>query len=119
MDKTKRLETVLTIVLALVIIYWFKRWNVLLLCAISIGIAALLIPAVASGIHWFWMKLSHVMGAVSGRVILTLIYLLVLLPLAMLARIFGKSNFRLKVGGTTYFKERNHTYTKEDMMHPW
>ena len=119
MDKTKRFETVLVIVLGLVVIYWFKRYNVLLLSAIFIGMAALLAPAAAKGIHWFWMKLSDMMGAVSGRVILTLIYVLVLLPLACLAKLFGKSNLRLKAGGDTCFKDRNHIYTKEDMMNPW
>ena len=119
MDTAKRLETVLVIVLALVIIYWFKRYNALLLCALFIGVAALLVPAVATGIHWFWMKLSHVLGAVSGRVLLSIIYLLVLLPLAVLAKLYGKSNIRLKAGGDTYFNDRNHTYTKDDMAHPW
>jgi hypothetical protein len=119
MDKAKRFETVLVIVLGLIVIYWFKKYNVLLLSAIFIGMAALLVPAVATGIQWFWMKLSGLMGAVSGRVILTVIYLLVLLPLAFLAKLFGKSSFRLKPGGDTYFKDRNHTYTKEDIMNPW
>jgi len=119
MDTTKRFETVLVIVLGLVTVYWFKRYNVLLLSAIFLGIAALLVPVVATGIHWCWMKLSDVMGALSGRIMLSVIYVLVLLPLAFLARWFGKSSFRLKAGGTTYFKDRNHTYTKEDMMNPW
>jgi hypothetical protein len=119
MDKTKRLETVLVIVLGLVAIYWFKKHNALLVAAIVIGVSALLVPAAAQGIHWCWMQLSRIMGAVSGRVLLTVVYVLVLLPMAVVARWSGKGNLRMKAGGDSYFKERNHTYTKEDIIHPW
>ena len=119
MDKTKQLETALVIVLGLVVIYWFKRHNALLAAAIVVGVSALLVPAAAQGIHWCWMQLSRIMGAVSGRVLLTLVYVLVLLPMAMVARWSGKGNLRMKGGGPDYFKSRNHLYVKEDLEHPW
>ncbi len=59
------------------------------------------------------------MGAVTGRVLLTLVYVLVLLPLSVLARWKGKLSIGKDPGGVTHFKERNHTYTKEDIIHPW
>ncbi len=119
MDKTKHLETVLVIVLAMMMVYWFKRYNALLLCAILTGLAAVLVPAVAGAIHWFWAKLSDILGSVSGRILLTVTYVLVLLPLSFLAKRFGKTTIRTKAGGNSYFKERNHTYRKEDMSNPW
>jgi hypothetical protein len=119
MNTNKQMETVLVIVLGLTVAYWLKRANGLLLAAILIGLAGLFVPMAAQGIHWAWMGLSRLLGAVSGRILLTLVYVLVLVPLSFLARRMGKISMRTKPGGSTYFIARNHTYTKEDIQHPW
>ena len=119
MHKEKKWETVLAIVIGLVALYWVRRAGVFLLCAFVIGTAALLAPAFAQGIHWFWTKLSGILGGISGKILLTVVYIFVLIPLSVAARLSGKLAIRRKPGGKTYFTERNHTYTKEDILHPW
>jgi hypothetical protein len=119
-QESKELDTILVIVLALVALYWFRRRNVLLLeIALGLGAVSLVLPAFRQGLHRAWMTLAKGMGAVSGRVLLTVVYVLVLVPLSFFARLSGKVTLRLKPGGPSYFKERDHTYTKEDMSHPW
>lgn len=117
--KQKSFESVLAIVVALVAIYWFRRANGWLLAALAIGLSALLFPAAARAIHWAWTRLSLLAGDVSGKLLLSLVYILVLVPLSFLARRFGGAGLRRKAGGTTYFTERNHRYKKDDLMHPW
>jgi len=119
MDKSKKTETLLVIVLGCLALYLVKRWSVMLEAALVIGLAGLLVPAVRDGIHWGWMKLSEGLGWVSGKVILTVLYFLVLVPLAWIARRRGKIGVRMKAGGDSYFKERDHLYTKEDMVNLW
>lgn len=119
MNKSKQWETILVIVLGLVLLYWFKRWNGWLMAALVIGAVSLLIPAVAGVIHRFWDWLSMAMGELTGKFLLTLVYILVLLPLALAARWSGKSGLRRKTGGVTYFTQRNHRYDKEDLKQPW
>ncbi len=118
-ERRKELETILVIVLGLALVYWLKRKETLLWCALAIGAGGVLVAPVAKGIHWGWMRLSMLMGAVSGRVLLTVVYILVLVPLSVIARLSGKLTLRLKPGGRSYFKERDHLYRKEDMTHPW
>jgi hypothetical protein len=113
------METILVIVLGLIVVYWFKRAGGLLLAAILIGLAGLLVPVAAQGIHWAWTGLSKLLGAVTGKILLTLVYVLVLMPLSFLARRMGKISMKTRPGGNTYFVARNHTYTKEDIQHPW
>ncbi len=119
MDKSKKTETLLVIVLGCVALYLAKRWSIILVAALVIGLAGLLVPAARDGVHWGWMKLSEGLGWVSGKVILTVMYFLVLVPLAFFARRRGKIGLRLKPGAGSYFKERDHLYTKEDMVNPW
>jgi hypothetical protein len=119
MDKSKQMETLAVLELGLIILYLIKRWEGLLVAALVIGIASLMAPPVARVVHWSWSRLTLLIGEVSGRILLTLVYLLVLLPLALMARLTRRPVIRRKPGGDTYFKERNHRYEKEDLLHPW
>lgn len=119
MDKSKRTETLLVIVLGCVGLFLVKRWSPVLVAGFGIGLAGLLVPAVRDGVHWGWMKLSEGLGWVSGKVILTVMYFLVLVPLAFFARRLGKIGLRLKPGAGSYFKDRDHGYVKEDLVNPW
>jgi hypothetical protein len=119
MQKDKSLETILVIMLGLMAAYWIRRAGAFLAAAALLGVAALLMPAVAQVVHRAWMGLSRALGMVSGTVLLTLVYVLILLPLSFFSRLSGKTSLRLKKGGSSYFRDRAHTYTKEDLINPW
>ena len=119
MDRSKQWETLVVILSGLIVLYWFKRHDGLLIAAAGIGIVSLLVPAVAGAIHRGWMGLSLVLGEISGKVLLTIVYLFILVPLSLFARRTGKLGLRMKPGGDSYFKSRNHTYRKEDLIEPW
>ena len=119
MDRSKQWETLVVILSGLIVLYWFKRHDSLLIAAAGIGIVSLLVPAVAGAIHRGWMGLSLVLGEISGKVLLTIVYLFILVPLSFFARRAGKLGLRMKPGGDSYFKSRNHTYRKEDLIQLW
>jgi hypothetical protein len=122
MSRVKVLETILVLVLALGVVYWwFGRNQYVLLAAGIIGIIGLFIPALAEKIHWAWMKLAEGMGYVMSKVILTVVFVVFLVPIAFIARIFRKGNasVQLRKEGESYFKERNFTYTKESLENVW
>jgi len=43
-----------------------------------------------SPIEWAWMKLAHVMGFVMTRVILTVTYVLIIVPTGLIFKLMGK-----------------------------
>jgi uncharacterized membrane protein YgaE (UPF0421/DUF939 family) len=121
MEREKNLETILSIAFGLVIIYWVTGQNVLIpvtLIIISIGLFS---NYLAGKIHWFWMKLSHVMGYVMSRVILAVVFYCILFPISLLAKIFTKSDsLQLKRStGNSYYNERRHVYDADDLENPW
>ncbi len=126
MERKKVLETILVLVLALIVVYWFihdsspqtARW--MLVASFVLGFIGLFIPALAGLIHNGWMKLAEAMGFVMSKVLLTLIFAIFVIPLAFMSRVFGKRNvIKLKKGSPSYFVERNYTYTKESMENVW
>lgn len=120
MKREKQLETILVLVLALIVIYWKTHESKLLVAAAVLGAIGVFIPFFAEKIHWAWMKLAHAMGYVMSKVMLTIVYVLFVLPLAFLAKAFGKKNgIVLKPGAKSYFKDRNFTYSKESMENVW
>lgn len=119
MKKEKPLETILVLVLALIVFYFVFNKPLLLKIGLLLGGIGLFIPSLAAKIHWLWMKLSHVLGYVMSRVLLTLIFYIIVVPMAFFSRLAGKHSINLKRQGNSYFKERNFTYTKESLENVW
>jgi hypothetical protein len=120
MNRIKVLETILVLVLACGVIYWwFGRSPYLLLAAGILGAIGLFIPYVAEKIHWAWMKLAEGLGYVMSKVILTIVFVVFLVPISAVSRLFRKRTVAIKQEGATYFKERNFTYDKESLENVW
>ena len=116
-NRVKHLETILVIVLGLIVIYFITHSRYVLWGAVAVGAVGVFIPWLAGKIHWAWMKLAHVMGYVMSKVMLTLVYTLVVVPMGIFSR--KKITMKLKSGTSSYFKERNYTYKKEDLENVW
>lgn len=66
------------------------------------------------------MKLAEAMGFVMSKIILSVLFFLVLVPVALLARLKRKDPLMLKKRTKgSYFIERNHTYTPDDLSRAW
>lgn len=120
MNRVKVLETILVLVLALGVVYWwFARTPWLLLAAGIIGMIGLFIPALADKVHWAWMKLAEGLGYVMSKLILTIVFVVFLVPVSLLARLFRKKTVQMSRESSSYFKERNYTYTRESLENVW
>ena len=90
-------------------LYHHRPWApaVITIGAVLIVSGALL-PKVLLPAHKAWMSLAIVMGAVMSRVVLTLVFYLVLTPVALLARATGKRFLKLgfKEDRASYWEHR-------------
>ena len=57
-----------------------------------------LFPAVLKPLNKMWMTLALLLGWFMSRVILTILFYLVLTPIGIIAKIFGKRFLNLKIG---------------------
>jgi len=71
--------------------------------AVFIG-TALVIPIVLKPIYVVWMKLSHVLGWINTKILLSIVFYLIFLPIGILMRLFGKDPMhrKLEKNVTTY-----------------
>ncbi len=115
-------EVILVIVIGLLIVSRIFSIDNLVLVAIAIGVLGVSSSILSDKIAWAWFKLSETLGYVMSRVILTLVFFLVLTPVALLSRLFRKKdllgkNFDRTV--SSYFETRDHECGPKDLLDPW
>ena len=78
---------------------YFRKGHANIVC-LAIGLvlitAAILIPLRLTLIKTGWEKLGQFLGYINTIVLLTVVYLVVVTPMAMLNRLFGKDPLKLK-----------------------
>ncbi len=126
-EKARRIETlaVLGLFCAVIALVGHRRqglsWadNGWLIAAIAFLTIGCFIPPLANLITRAWFGLSHILGAIASRIILCGVFFAVLLPLALIRRLFEKDPLRLKRGGASYFADVDKRFGRSDLRHPW
>ena len=117
--KLKNLETCMVLALALVIAFLFKP-EILFLCfAIGLGLIGLFVPVLANAIRWAWFGLAEILGAITSKILLALIFFLFLTPIALLYRLFHKKHLGQGTDKTTYWISRAYRFGPKDLENPW
>ena len=69
----------------------FKRPEIWGTIAVTFLLLGLLATRVLAPVHRVWMKLAEALGWINTRIILVIVYYLVVTPIGLLMRLFGKS----------------------------
>jgi Saxitoxin biosynthesis operon protein SxtJ len=119
-NREQRLEAMLVIATGLLVLHLVFKWPALLYAAVIVGLVGVFSDLLSRQVTWLWFKLAEGLGWVNSRILLAVVFFGVLLPVALLARLFGKNAMRhQREPGASYFTERNHRYTADDLRHPW
>jgi hypothetical protein len=120
LNREKQLETMLTIAVGFFLVAWSTKNKYVFLFALLMGLIGMFSKTLTSYISNGWMKVGEAMGAISSRVILSVIYFLFLVPIALLYRIGRKDTLQLnKSKSSSYFIERHLRYEAKELKNPW
>lgn len=117
MEKQNKYSTILILCLGFVAFYFVFKIVALLVLALGIILLSLASVTLAEKIARAWFKLGHFMGAINSKILLSLVFYCLLVPIALISRIFKKKDelqLKRKPKGS-YYKERNHIYVAEDL----
>jgi len=113
-------KTILVITVGFLVIYAFKQWQWAFWTAIAIGGLSILSSYLAKKIAWLWLQLGNILGMIVPKIILSLIFFLILFPVALLSKIFGKKDtLQLKNTASSLFKTVNKTFDAASFEKPW
>lgn len=125
MSRSKMHEALLVITTAFLVIYLIGSFRhgegnpVYLYIASGIGLSGILVPPVGRIIARAWYKLAELLQWIMSKVLMTIIYVFILVPLALLSRISKKDRLRLGRGDDTLWVQRDHRYTGGDLDKLW
>ena len=120
MDITEKVKAQLVIVTGLVVLYFVFKSPWFLYGAAAVGVLSLAIPAAGDLIVKAWFKLAEILGNINGKIILSVLFFVFLFPIALLYRMTTKNPLAIKrTDDASFYNERNHLYTKEDLEQTW
>lgn len=120
MKKQNNKEIILTIIVGLLVFFYFLKLQWLFNTALIIGILGVFSDFVAEKVAWVWLKIAEILGRVNSTILLSLIFFVFLTPLALLMKVFKKSDsLKLKKLSGSAYDERNHTYMAKDLENTW
>lgn len=115
-------ETGLALAVVLLLLFRLWRQDSLIVLAIGVLVLTTLWPAVFKLPARLWFGWAEFVGAVSSKVLLTIVFVLVLLPMAGIRKITGADPMKRglwKKGQDTVFFKRNHGFSAGDLEKPY
>lgn len=115
-------DTGLAMVLILLLLAHFGKFHASLLPAIVVLVITMTWPALFAPLSKLWFGLSHLLGGVVSKFLLTIVFFLVATPIAFLRRLGGADAMRRKAwrdGSETAFVERGHEFSRKDLETPY
>ena len=120
--KEQSRDTGMAMVLLLLILYLFLKQNLFLIIAIVLHVLNMTHPQIYRPIAVVWLGLSHILGTVVSRILLSIVFFVVVTPVAILRRRIGKDPLKLrafKAGEDSVMVVRNHTFAGPDIEKPY
>ncbi len=122
MTKDQSRDTGMAMVLLLLLIYLKTRREGWLYSAMVLHIVNMIVPRIFAPVAVLWLGLSHVLGTVMSKVLLSILFFAVVTPIGLLRRLFGKDSLKLrefKAGTESVMLVRNHLFVAQDIEKPY
>ncbi len=119
-DKAKDTGMALTFLLILLQL-WLGGEVYARLAALTLLIT-MVYPLIFKPLAYVWFGLAQVLGFAGSRIILTVIFIVMVVPVALFRRLLGKDPLllkRWKKGDASVFVTRDHAYSPADLDKPY
>ena len=120
--KDQARDTGMAIVLLCLIFSLVFKKKELVFAAIAFLVLNMIWPNAFRYAAKIWLGFSHLLGTIMSRIILSIIYFVMVTPVGLIRKICGSDSMMLKTwkkNTDSVFESRNHTYSKNDIEHPY
>ena len=112
----------ITIGVILLVIAGFLFWKekesfqILLIIGVTFCILGIAIPFILKPIYWVWMIFATILGWIMTRVILSLLFYIIVTPIGLIPRFFGKQFLELRWDKSkeSYWNFRTNEHLKKE-----
>ena len=122
MVLSKKQITETGIVAALVLLFIALTYDntIYIKAAGAVLVISLVIPVVLKPVAYLWFGLAELLGMVTSKLLLALIFFVVVTPVGLTRRLLKKDSLQLKSfkqNTTSAYRTRNHKFTPDDFKH--
>ena len=115
-------DTALAFIFILLLAFYFTENSAWVYGAAVLTLISMAVPKIMSCPARLWFGLSFALGKVTSTFLLTLIYVIFVVPVGFVRRLMGKDAMRFKSWRNAIesaFINRDHLFTKEDLKYPF
>lgn len=115
-------DTGMAMVLLLLLAFVFRKRLELVYAAMALHVLNMVAPQLYRPVAMVWLGFSHLLGTIVSRIVLSIVFFLVVVPMGILRKMTGKDPMKLRVfkaSGESVMIERNHTFTARDLDRPY
>ena len=90
--------------------------------SVAVLVIDMIIPGFYKPIAVFWFGLSHILGVIMSKIVLTIIFFFVVTPVSTIRKMFGYDSLKLrqfKHSNESAFNVRNILFTRNEMETPY
>jgi len=118
--KSDPVKTMLVITTGMLIVYVVTKWEATLIIALVIGLIGVFSTYLSKKVEFLWMKLAWILSLIIPNILLTIIFYLLLTPIAFLSKLTGKEDpLLLKNKGSSTFKKYEKNFNADSFKNPW
>ncbi len=120
--KAQARDTGMAMVLICLLFAQFGKMPKLVPLAMLILLINMIQPSVFKPLAKLWFGLSHALGTIMSKVLLSVVFFLVLTPMGLLRKMTGKDPMRVncwKSGQESVFRVREHAFDSSDVEQPF
>lgn len=115
-------DTGMALVLICLLLVFFGHYRTPLIIGVFLLILTMTAPTLLKSVARIWFGTSHFLGEIASRVILTLLFFTMVMPVGLLRGLLGKDTMRIKIwkqGKDSVFRTRNHIFSEHDLEKPY
>jgi len=115
-------DTGMALVLISLIVFFATREIRYVTIAAGLLLLNMIVPAIYKPAAKVWFGLSHVLGTVMSKLLLTVVFLVVLTPMGLIRSMMGKDPMRVRQFGNgtdSVFRVRDHAFGPADIEQPF
>jgi hypothetical protein len=112
----------MALVLVFLLLFAFRKREALVFVAMVLLALDMIVPQVYKSVAVVWLGLSELLGAISSKVLLSIAFFILVVPIGLLRRLLGKDSLKLKAfkqDQGSVMSERNHKFVDEDIVRPF
>ena len=120
--KDQSRDTGMAMVLLLLIVFATRKGEGYLIGAMVLHVLNMIVPQMYRPVAVLWLGLSDLLGSVVSKILLSIVFFAVVMPIGILRRLLGKDSLKLRVfkaSQESVMLERNHTFTGKDLERPY